>query len=147
MVSNQYIIRDAKLDDVEQLAVLLAQLGYPTTAAEVRIRISNINQNPDYRTLVVTEGDRVIGLTGLVKGFWYEKNGLYVRILVFVISEDQRGRGIGKLLIKAVEDWGLEIGANSVILSSGNRDERVGAHKFYQSLGYEIKSSGFIKQL
>jgi GNAT superfamily N-acetyltransferase len=144
---NQFTIRDVSKNDIPQLSVLMTHLGYPATDTEVDTRLNNVSQNPDYRTLVITEGEQVIGMTGLVKGFWYEKNGTYVRILVFVIRQDQRGRGIGKLLIKAVEDWAVMLGANSVILSSGNRDERIGAHHFYQNLGYEIKSSGFIKQL
>lgn len=142
-----YQIRDAGEGDIPQLTVLFTDLGYPTTDDEVLVRFNQVSKNPDYRTLVITEGDDVLGLAGLMHGIWYEKNGTYVRILAFVIRQDQRGKGIGKLLIRAVEGWAQGMGANSVILSSGNREERVGAHLFYQSLGYEIKSSGFIKQL
>jgi GNAT superfamily N-acetyltransferase len=147
MLVDQYIVRDARAEDVSQLSVLITQLGYPCTAEEVQTRFDNVSQNPDYRTMVITDSDTVIGMAGLVKGFWYEKNGTYVRILAFVINDQYRGRGVGKQLIKVVEDWATELGCNSVILSSGNRDERIGAHHFYKGLGYEIKSSGFIKQL
>jgi GNAT superfamily N-acetyltransferase len=146
-MSDQFIVRDAITEDVSQLSTLITQLGYPCTTEEVQIRFDNVKQSPDYRTLVITDGDAVIGMAGLVKGFWYEKNGTYIRILAFVVNEQYRGRGVGKQLIKAVEDWAAELGCNSVILSSGNRDERIGAHHFYKGLGYEIKSSGFIKQL
>jgi GNAT superfamily N-acetyltransferase len=147
MPSTPYTIRDARESDIPQLSTLITGLGYPCTDDEVRVRFTNVSRNPDYRTLVITEGETAIGMAGVIKGFWYEKNGTYVRILAFVVSEDQRGKGIGKLLIKAVEDWAVEVGANAIILSSGNRDERVGAHRFYQSLGYEAKSLGFIKQI
>lgn len=142
-----YQIRDAVEGDIPRLSVLITELGYPTTVEEVTIRYNLISQDAGYRTLVITDGETVIGMTGLATGIWYEKNGTYVRILVFVISETYRGKGIGKLLIKKVEQWAAELNANSVILNSGNREERTGAHFFYKSLGYEIKSSGFIKEL
>ncbi|WCT14625.1 GNAT family N-acetyltransferase [Mucilaginibacter jinjuensis] len=146
-MSNQFIVRDAITEDVSQLSTLITQLGYPCTGEEVQIRFDSVSQNSDYRTLVIIDGNAVIGMAGLVKGFWYEKNGTYVRILAFVVNEEYRGQGVGKQLIKSVEDWAVELGCNAVILSSGNRDERIGAHHFYKGLGYEIKSSGFIKQL
>ncbi|OKS87139.1 GNAT family N-acetyltransferase [Mucilaginibacter polytrichastri] len=146
-MSDQFIIRDARAEDVSQLSTLITQLGYPSTAEEVQIRFSDISQNPDYRSLVIAEGENVIAFAGLVKGLWYEKNGTYVRLLSFVVREDYRGRGIGKILIKAVEDWATALGCNSVVLGSGNRDDRITAHHFYKAQGYEIKSSGFIKVL
>ena len=141
-----YTIRDAREGDIPQLTILMAELGYPTTDEHVSVRFASVSKHPDYRTLVITDNDIAIGMAGLAKGIWYEKDGTFVRILAFVVSEDYRGKGIGKLLIASVEEWARELGANSVILSSGNRDERIGAHIFYQNLGYEIKSSGFIKQ-
>lgn len=147
MLVDQFIIRDAQVDDVSQLSVLINHLGYPCTPEEAQTRFDNIGQNPDYKTLVITDGDLVIGLAGLAKCLWYEKNGTYVRILAFVVNQQYRGRGIGKQLIKAVENWATELGCNAIVLSSGNRDERIEAHRFYKGQGYDIKSSGFIKHL
>ena len=142
-----YWIRDADSNDIEQLSILITELGYPTTTHEMETRFTNINQSAIYRTLVMVKDDLLVGMAGLVKGCWYEKNGTYVRVLAFVIKQDHRGQGLGKKLIQEVEKWATNIGANSVILSSGNRDERIAAHQFYQSQGYEIKSTGFIKSL
>lgn len=147
MLVHQFIIRDARPDDVSQLSGLINQLGYPCTPEEAENRFNDIRQNQDYRTLVITDGDLVVGLAGLAKCLWYEKNGTYVRILAFVVNEQYRGRGLGKQLIKAAENWATELGCNAIVLSSGNRDERIEAHRFYKSQGYDIKSSGFIKQL
>lgn len=147
MLTPHPIIRDAREDDAAQLSILMDQLGYPCTPEEALVRLKNVAQHPDYRTLVVTKGDVIIGMAGILKGFWYEKNGTYVRILAFIVREDERGKGIGKQLITAVEDWAMEVGANSVILSSGNRDDRKAAHRFYKNVGYEQRSLGFIKKL
>ncbi|MGZ3753636.1 MAG: N-acetyltransferase family protein [Mucilaginibacter sp.] len=151
-ISNQtgsqlYRVRDANSSDIEQMSVLITELGYPTTIHEMEIRFASISPNANYRTLVIVKDDLLVGMAGLVKGCWYEKNGSYVRLLAFVIKKDHRGQGLGKKLLQEVEQWAADIGANSIVLSSGNRDERIAAHQFYQSQGYDIKSSGFIKIL
>jgi GNAT superfamily N-acetyltransferase len=145
--SLSYRLRDAVDSDAEQISVLITELGYPTTAHEIDTRFSDIKQDVNYRTLVMIKDDMIVGMAGLFKGYWYEKNGSYVRVLAFVIKQDHRGQSLGKKLLQEIEKWAVDIGANSVILSSGNRDERIAAHQFYQSRGYEIRSSGFIKTL
>jgi hypothetical protein len=49
--------------------------------------------------------------------------------------------------MKASEDWANEQDIDTIVISSGNREERKAAHIFYQKMGYAIKSSGFFKQL
>jgi GNAT superfamily N-acetyltransferase len=142
-----YSIRDANELDIPALTELINELGYPTTVDELTLRFNHIGQHPDYRTLVITVGQTVAGMAGLLKSYWYEKNGMYVRVLAFVVANSHRKKGLGKLLMDAVETWAKAIDANAIILTSGNRDERKPAHLFYQSLGYQIKSSGFVKNL
>jgi len=147
LLNDQVIIRDACSADLEAMALLVTDLGYPTSVAEMQARFNAVADHPDYRTILAVVNNRVVGMAGLMKGFWYEKNGRYLRILAFVVKQGTRNLGIGKVLLKAAEDWAQEQGLNSVIINSGNRDERAGAHAFYQKMGYAIKSSGFIKQV
>ncbi|MFI5136315.1 MAG: GNAT family N-acetyltransferase [Sphingobacteriales bacterium] len=144
---EKVIIRDAGPDDLGEITLLMADLGYPTTVAEVQTRFNSIFVHPDYRTIVAVIGDEIVGVAGLCKGLYYEKNGLYLRILVFVVKQSRQGLGIGKILIKACEDWALEQGLGTILINSGNRDERRAAHAFYQKMGYDVKSSGFVKEL
>lgn len=144
---NQVILRDAHEGDVETIAALMTDLSYPTTLAEMRARMGPIFVHPDYKTILAVYNDEIVGMAGLVKGNYYEKNGKYLRVLAFVVKETARNLGIGKMLIKACEDYAIEKGLNTVIINSGNRDDRKVAHVFYQKMGYEIKSSGFVKQI
>ena len=141
------LIRDARVEDIEELTLLMTDLGYPATVAEMQTRFKGIFAHPDYRTIIAVIDDEIVGLSGLCKGIYYEKNGPYLRILVFVVKETRRKRGIGKILIKASEDWAIEQGLNSVLINSGNREARKAAHVFYQKMGYAVKSSGFVKEL
>jgi GNAT superfamily N-acetyltransferase len=84
-------------------------------------------------------------MAGVIVNYFFEQNGKYVRIVPFVISSSFGNKGIGKQLLKAVEDWANKMGATSIFLNCGNRDERKQAHKFYQNCGYQIKSPGYVK--
>ncbi|WP_114938761.1 GNAT family N-acetyltransferase [Mucilaginibacter endophyticus] len=144
---NEVILRDAHKGDVEIIADLMTDLSYPTTVAEMQVRMESIFVHPDYKTILAVYNDEIVGMAGLVKGNYYEKNGKYLRVLAFVVKQTARNLGIGKILIKACEDYAVENGLNTVIINSGNRDDRKVAHAFYQKMGYAIRSSGFVKQV
>ncbi len=147
MLTNDVYIRDANTGDIEAIALLMDDLGYPTSVSEMQIKLNNIFVHPDYRTILAVLHNEIVGFSGLMRGFSFERSGKYVRIISFVVKKTVRNKGVGKLLIKASEEWALEQGADSVVISSGNRDERKAAHVFYQKCGYVIKSSGFFKPL
>ena len=77
----------------------------------------------------------------------HEYDGFYVRIVAFVVDSHYRRRGIGEKLLLETERWAREQGAIAMGLNSGNRSERLGAHRFYAKMGYEPKSIGFSKRL
>ena len=147
MLNDRLLIRDADLTDVNSIAALITELGYPTATEEMRSRFTAIANHADYKTLVAEIANEIIGLAGMVKGVYYEHNGGYVRILAFVINQNFRNRSVGKQLLKACEEWAIAEGAKTILLNSGNRDERVPAHLFYKKMGYQVKSSGFVKTL
>ena len=147
MLKGQVIIRDAQKNDVEELTSLMTDLGYPATLEEFKTRFENISAHQDYRTIVAVIGKAIVGMAGLSKNIFYEMNGNYMRILAFVVKQNSREQGVGKILIKASEDWAREQGLHTVLISSGNRAARDAAHAFYQKMGYAVKSSGFVKKL
>jgi len=111
------------------------------------LRLKNISADKDYKTLVVLAEDEAVGMIGMSKNYFYEHNGSYVRILVMVVKKAHRNKGVGKRLLQEAERWTRKIGATAIVLNSGNRPEREDAYIFYQKMGFEIRSSGFIKQL
>jgi len=145
--ADEFYIRDANNDDIEAITLLMADLGYPNTVAEMEAKMKNIFSHPDYRTILAVLNGEIVGFSGLMKGFSFERSGRYVRIISFVVKKSARNKGVAKQLIKASEEWAIEQGADSVVISSGNREERLDAHAFYQRSGYIIKSSGFFKPM
>ncbi|MFB9760145.1 GNAT family N-acetyltransferase [Ectobacillus funiculus] len=140
-------IRKATIKDIPELVSLMEQLGYPTSVEKMKIRFNNIESNSSYHTLVADDNGKVVGMVGLCSGIFYEHDGSYVRIVAFVVDSSYRRKGIGKKLIQEAESWAKKQGSISIILNSGNREERKDAHQFYLSMGYEAKSIGFGKSI
>lgn len=67
------------------------------------------------------------------------------RITALVVTESERGKGVGKLLVKKAEELAHDSGCKRIELTSNNR--RTDAHKFYESIGFEANSKRFIKSL
>ena len=86
MLTNQVIVRDARKEDIEELTLLMTDLGYPTTLAEFKARFENISAHPDYRTIVALANGEMVGMAGLSRNIFYEMNGNYMRILAFVVK-------------------------------------------------------------
>ena len=139
------VIRDAVIGDAEQVGRLITELGYPTTAEAMRDRLTAILSDPGYATFVAdTDGD-VVGVAGAALSRYYEKDGLYCRLVVLAVSSTARGMGIGGQLVQAIESWSAARGAREVVVNSGmHRGE---AHRFYERCGYSRTGFRFIKQL
>ncbi|PEL13259.1 GNAT family N-acetyltransferase [Bacillus sp. AFS017336] len=140
------IIREVKETDVQDLSSLMNQFGYPTTEQEMRVRYEKIKNNPHYFTIVAEVDDTIVGIVGLFRGHFYERNEVSVRIVAFVVDERYRKIGIGKQLIAKAEKWAKDVGALGIGLTSGKRDEREVAHRFYKRLGYVDSSIGYVKK-
>ncbi|OCA90473.1 GNAT family acetyltransferase [Bacillus sp. FJAT-27225] len=140
-------IREAHLNDANELTSLMVHLGYPTTVENMKIRFSKIKTHPDYKTLVASYEGRVVGMIGLMKVHYFERDGVYIRIAALVVDPNFRNKGIGNKLIEEAESWARKIGASGITLNSGNRAERKSAHTFYKNRGYEERSIGFVKNM
>jgi GNAT superfamily N-acetyltransferase len=128
-------IRRARISDAPQLAELSRQLGYPTTAVEIKKRMRKLKPASQNALFVAESTDT--GVTGwahvtvthLVEvGTRAELNGL-------IVAEGQRSLGAGARLLEAAEDWARKNGCPSMSVRSNVIRER--AHKFYERQGYE----------
>ncbi|MGG0655265.1 GNAT family N-acetyltransferase [Rummeliibacillus pycnus] len=86
-----------------------------------------------YHFLVTTDDDKAIG-TGRIR--LVEGVGKIQRVAVL---EEYRSHGIGRIIIKALEDKAKELGAPKVKL-----DGQLQAQGFYEKIGYEVKSGIFL---
>ena len=145
MLDIDLVIRDAELSDAAELAVLMCDLGYETTPAEMQMRLLSILPNLAYQTFVAIADDRISGMIGTVAYPSYEHDDPSGRILALVTSDSMRRRGIGRALIAAAEKDFTQKGVKRIALST--RFTRQDAHQFYESLGYERNGWRYVKAL
>jgi GNAT superfamily N-acetyltransferase len=128
-------IRRAKRSDAPRLAELAGQLGYPSTAAQLRQRLRAI-QPPSQNAVLVADSskDGVIGWLHVSKEPLLESE-IRAEVNGLVVADGQRSLGAGARLLEAAEDWARKHGCKSMSVRSNVIRER--AHKFYERNGYE----------
>jgi len=138
-------LRPATIGDAAPIAGLLTQLGYPTTPSNMEKRLGRLLSHPDYTTFVAASSGEIVGLVGAYLGHALEFDVRYGRFTGLVVDTRWRGRGLGKALMRHVEEWLKGQGVSHVTLTSGNH--RVEAHAFYKASGYEATGVRFAKHL
>ena len=130
-------IRKARRSDVERIAELSGELGYPASAAQVATRLRQLKPASKHVVFVAESPDAATGLVGwlhvsvshlLESDIRAEVNGL-------IVAEGQRSAGAGAKLLDAAEEWARRHGCQGMNVRSNVIRER--AHKFYERQGYE----------
>ena len=136
-------IRAAVESDADALALLVAQLGYPTESSAVKARLAEIFRIGD-SVLVAAHEAEIVGLIVLHRTRFLHRppDG---RISTLVVLDSYRSRGIGANLVKAAERIFREWGCTRIEVTSGV--ERNFAHKFYIREGYIDRPKRFIKSM
>jgi len=128
-------IRRARQADAPRIATLCGQLGYPTTATEMAVRLKSVLRQKNAVCFVAEKKeDGVIG--------WIHAS---VRPLLevdrradvdgLVVDDKVQGQGAGAGLLDAAEKWARKRGC--VGMSVRSNVIRDSAHRFYLKQGYE----------
>lgn len=133
--------RHATIHDTGALVNLLNQLGYKLDTSQMKARIHAYSKN-GYEILVAEENDQVIGFIAHLCYEQFVTPQTCCRIDALVVHEGYRGKGIGKQLVAAVEEFALRSNANMIELITANHRRATGTHAFYESLGYKGDGKG-----
>jgi GNAT superfamily N-acetyltransferase len=132
-------VRPAVAADSAALAVLGAELGYVATPAATRCRLEAIGARTDQALFVAA--DRSVGVVGWIHVFEALRleSAPFAEIGGLVVAAASRGRGIGRALVAAAQEWGERRGMATLrVRSNVTRD---GAREFYLRLGFAISKS------
>jgi GNAT superfamily N-acetyltransferase len=136
-------VRPASDVDAAEIAALLTALGYPAQPPVVRRRLA-----------LLEESDAVLlavgGMVALHRIPLLAEGGAIARITALVVAPDRRGTGIGRELLAAAEQVARRWGCDLIEVSSGRRQERESAHRFYRAAGFEdtaMRSTRYWKRL
>jgi ribosomal protein S18 acetylase RimI-like enzyme len=132
-------VRAAHKGDVEAIARLAGELGYPSTVAEVRERLEALTADPQHALLVAV--DRSGGVVGWIQ--LSEERSVVgdprAEITGLVVDAGFRSAGVGRALVDQGEAWARARGLATIGLRSNVIRER--AHQFYLRLGYRVTKS------
>jgi GNAT superfamily N-acetyltransferase len=120
--------------DLPAVARLMGELGYPATPGQVRDRLARVAEDEDYAAYVAEVDGEVAGFLGMMRGWTYEHERPYARILTLVVDQAVRRRGVGARLVEFADEWARERGAYVLMLNTNVRREE--AHLFYESMGF-----------
>jgi len=138
-------LREPKPEDTAAIAALLGDLGYPSTADQAAERLARITGDPSTLAVVAEVEGEVAGLAALHVQNLVERDEPGCEVAALVVGERYRRRGIGELLMLAIEDEARKRGAKYLVLNTAHR--RADAHAFYETLGYEHTGRRYSKEL
>ena len=136
-------IRGITASDIPSAAALLAELGYPTTEAELGERLKAIAANPDDAVLIAEGEGNILGLVSVHSFEMIHRSGRLGRITSLVVAASARGRGLGTKLLAAAENHLRANGCVKLEVTSG--EQRSSAHDFYATNGYKEERVRFTK--
>jgi len=138
-------LRPAREADAEQVASLMAELGYPSTAAGVKDRLHASLNNQTSCCLVAQADGEVIGIMSAELILYFPTGSTICRVTSLVVSSRHRSHGVGEKLVAAAATFAREHGCSGIEVTSAER--RVGAHRFYQRLGFARAGLRFFQTL
>jgi GNAT superfamily N-acetyltransferase len=145
--SADVVVRDATDQDVDRMVEMLEH-GSLVEGKEDRrdlrpyvAALSEINQRPGGVLVAEVEG-KVVGVCQLIVFRHFQSRGaLCAEIESVHVHPDQRGHGIGHILMGAAIERARELGCYRVQLTSNLA--RADAHRFYEALGFTPSHQGF----
>ncbi len=129
---NDATIRPTTTLDAKQISILSGQLGDFVSETDISHRLEH--QGNQQETFVAEMDDKIIGWINVFVRLEI-LSGIQARVGGLVVDEAIRGKGIGRSLMNAAEDWAKKMDSKTLKLNT--RTERGGAHIFYQKIGYE----------
>lgn len=130
---------DEMLSQLEIIQQLYPEITFDKYQSYLQEMISH-----NYQQLAVFEHDNCIGLTGFWTGIklW---SGKYIEIDNFIVHEDYRRKGVGKIMTDYIATLAEQLNCNVVVLDAYTGNFK--AHRFYYNQGYAPRGFHFVKTL
>ena len=138
-------IRGAVPADAADVARLIGQLGYPYPPQDAADRLAAVMRDGQGTLLVASDWGPLLGLIALHWCPMLQNVKPVARITTLVVDEEARGRGVGRLLLKAGAQAARQAGCDDLELTSGLK--RAGAHAFYRAQGFTDTALRFHRPL
>ena len=130
------MLRDLQETDVNAICEINQEaLGYSFSPEDTASQLARLSQD-SHHFLLGYEDPASHALLGYVHAEVYESlySNAGFNILALAVLPQMQGKGIGKALLKGLEQETEKRGYKFIRLNSA--DHRIGAHAFYEQVGY-----------
>jgi GNAT superfamily N-acetyltransferase len=134
---------DAVLALVGADAMSRARVPGPWPTDRQRDGFRRILAAEDHELLVGVRGDEVVAVLQLSYLPEFARDGDRAQLETIHVAASERGRGVGRGLVRHAIGLARDRGCGLVQLTSSKAPERDGAHRFYGALGFEASHEGF----
>ena len=136
-------MRRARADDADDVARLAAELAmsFEFSAARFREHYPSLLADDGACLLLAVSGPSSVGYLLGFRHLTFYANGPVGWVEEVVVRDEERGHGIGRLLMDAFEQWAAAEGCALVALATRR------AAPFYRALGYQESATYFRKVL
>jgi len=131
--------------DVDAIAGLLEELGYPRESRFVEERIKLWHEDPDASLFLASSGDRIVGLLALRFLTPFESAVRVARLMVLSVTAAARRSGIASALVDAAAAAAEAAGCSKLEVTTNCR--RNDAHGFYEGTGFQQTHRYYAKEL
>jgi GNAT superfamily N-acetyltransferase len=142
---HRVTIRVAGQRDVDAIAPLLGQLGYPASALELGERLERLTDHPDAEVLVAELDGELVGVAAYQLIDLLERPDPQCRITALVVDDRYRRRGVAFALLHTIEESALDRGCFRLEVTT--RTERADARAFYRAAGFDERPHRLVKPL
>lgn len=133
-MSALFHIRRATLSDAAAIAALSGELGYPASTQQMSSRLAALLPRAEqFIAVAATPAGDPIAWIGAERRVLLEY-GDKAEITGLVVGAAARRTGVGRALVRAVEQWAFAQGLAIVAVRSNAA--RIESHPFYASLGF-----------
>lgn len=134
-------IRKMVLADLPSILSLAEQLGYECSYESLVERFKEFDDDITSALLVGEISNVVVAFLQIQQNLTL-MTGKRAELNALVIDKPLRGKGYGKQMMSAAEDWAKAKGLPKLRL--GSRSSRTDTHEFYKSYGFTIEKTWFI---
>lgn len=110
-------------------------------------KILQLFNNPNAVGFVAIENDKIIGFISAIAHEYFFSNRKTASDLGFFVLPEFRGSRAALKLVKSLENWAKEIGADDLHLGQTTAVEMDKTRQFYERLGYKTVGFNTVKQL
>ncbi|MFC1736115.1 GNAT family N-acetyltransferase [Candidatus Hydrogenedentota bacterium] len=124
-------------EDLAELAELYQQLQANKPSVEkMRETLLRVGEDSNHVMLGARIDGQLVGtLLGVACQMLFGQCKSFMVVEDVVVSNDYRRRGVGRALMREIEERAAQLNCSYVMLITDH--DRLGAHGFYESLGYK----------